>query len=185
MTYFFDRLYRLGAWGAAACMLLICTLVSLQVFLRLIDAIMVIFGAERLGFEISGVSEMAAFLLVGATFLSLAYTFTHHAHIRVTLVINRLPAAVRVWIESLALLIALGLSVLITHELVLLVGESLEYHDISSGLLALPLWIPQSVLVAGTGLLCLAILETLIATLRTAFTAPSSYVAPEPEDGAE
>lgn len=45
MTYFFDRLYRLGAWGAAACMLLICTLVSLQVFLRLIDAIMVMFGA--------------------------------------------------------------------------------------------------------------------------------------------
>ncbi|WP_345917374.1 TRAP transporter small permease [Cobetia crustatorum] len=126
MTYFFDKLYRLGAWGAAACMLLICAVVSLQVFLRLIDAILVTFGAERLGFEISGVSEMAAFLLVGATFLSLAYTFTHHAHIRVTLVINRLPAAGRVWIESLALLIALALSVLITRELVLLVGESLN-----------------------------------------------------------
>lgn len=84
MTYRLDRLYRLGAWGAAACMLAICTIVTLQVLLRCLDALLVLMGSTRLGIEIAGVSEMAAYLLVGATFLSMAYTFTHHAHIVMT-----------------------------------------------------------------------------------------------------
>lgn len=183
MTYRLDRLYRLGAWGAAACMLAICAIVTVQVLLRCLDALLVLVGNARLGLEIPGVSEMAAYLLVGATFLSMAYTLTHHAHIRVTLVISRLPPRARVWVETLCLLVALALSVLLTWELVGLVRESLEYNDVSSGLLAIPLWIPQSVLVIGIALMCLALLETLLGTLRSALTAPASYVAPEPQDG--
>ena len=183
MTYRLDRLYRLCAWGAAACMLAICTIVTLQVLLRCLDALLVLMGSTRLGIEIAGVSEMAAYLLVGATFLSMAYTFTHHAHIRVTLVISRLPPSARVWVETLCLLVALALSLLLTWELVGLVRESLEYGDVSSGLLAIPLWIPQSVLVVGIALMCLALIETLWGTLHTALTAPASYVATAPRDG--
>ncbi|MCK0768542.1 MULTISPECIES: TRAP transporter small permease [Chromohalobacter] len=183
MTYRLDRLYRLGAWGAAACMLTICAIVTFQVLLRCLDALLLLVGNARLGLEIPGVSEMAAYLLVGATFLSMAYTFTHYAHIRVTLVISRLPPRARVWVETLCLLVSLALSVLLTWELVGLVRESLEYNDVSSGLLAIPLWIPQSVLVVGIALMCMALLETLLGTLRTAFTAPASYVAPELQDG--
>ncbi|MHB0777619.1 TRAP transporter small permease [Halomonas sp. WWR20] len=185
MTFRFDRLYRLGAWGAAICMLAICLMVTLQVLLRCLDALLVLVGAARLGIEIPGVAELAAYLLVGATFLSLAYTFTHHAHIRVTLLISRLPAVMRVWVEAACLLIALALSVLLAWELVGLIRESLDYGDVSSGLLAIPLWIPQTVLVVGIALMCLALLETLVATLTAALTAPSRYVAPESQEGGE
>ena len=113
MTFKFDKLYRLGAWGAAACMVAICALIALQVTFRLVDALLVLVGLSRLGISITGVSEMAAYLLVGATFLGLAYTFVHHAHIRVTLLISRLPSAVRVWFEVFGLLIALVISVLL------------------------------------------------------------------------
>ncbi|MCK0744316.1 TRAP transporter small permease [Chromohalobacter nigrandesensis] len=179
MTYRLDRLYRLGAWGAAACMLAICAIVTFQVLLRCLDALLAAVGSAPLGLEIPGVSEMAAYLLVGATFLSMAYTFTHHAHIRVTLVISRLPPRARVWVETLCLLLTMALSMLLTWELVGLVRESINYEDVSSGLLSIPLWIPQSVLVVGIALMCLALIETLIGTLRIAFTAPASYVAPE------
>ncbi|OLO02707.1 TRAP transporter small permease [Salinicola socius] len=178
MTFKLNPLYRLGAWGAAACMLAICGLVTFQVLLRCLDAVLVMGGASRLGYEISGVSEIASYLLVGATFLSLAYTFTHYAHIRVTLVIARLPAAIQVWCEVACLAIALALSALLSWEMIGLIRESLDYGDVSSGLMAIPLWIPQTVLVVGLALLCLAILEALSNTLRQAVTAPSRYVAP-------
>lgn len=183
MTFKLDPLYRLGAWGAAACMLAICGMVTFQVLLRCLDALLVLVGASRLGYEISGVSEIASYLLVGATFLSLAYTFTHHAHIRVTLVIAKLPAAARVWSEVLCLAIALALCALLSWELIGLIQESLDYGDVSSGLMAIPLWIPQTVLVIGLGLFCLALLEALLVTLGQAITAPSRYVAPGDNDG--
>lgn len=175
MTFKFDKLYRLGAWGAAVCMISICALIALQVTFRLIDALLVLVGLNRLGISITGVSEMAAYLLVGATFLGLAYTFVHHAHIRVTLLISRLPSAARVWFEVAGLLIALAISVTLGYGLMGLVRESLQYNDVSSGFLSIPLWIPQSVLVISVGLLCLALIEALIIALRIAVRDPSSF----------
>lgn len=175
MTFKFDKLYRLGAWGAAACMVVICAVITLQVSFRVVDALLVMVGMQRLGFSITGVSELAAYLLVGATFLGLAYTFVHHAHIRVTLLISRLPSAIRVWVEIFCLLIALTISLLLTYGLIELARESLQFNDVSPGFLSIPLWIPQTVLATSTGLLCLALVEALIMALRIAAHDPSSF----------
>lgn len=175
MTFKFDKLYRLGAWGAAACMVAICALIALQVTFRLVDALLILVGLSRLGLSITGVSEMASYLLVGATFLGLAYTFVHHAHIRVTLLISRLPSVIRVWFEVFGLLIAVVISLLLAYGLVGLARESLQYNDVSSGFLSIPLWIPQSVLVVGVGLLALALLEALWIALRIAIQDPASF----------
>ncbi|MGR4068336.1 TRAP transporter small permease [Billgrantia sp. C5P2] len=175
MTFKFNVLYRLGAWGAAACMVTICALVALQVTFRLVDALLVLVGMRRLGFGITGLSEVASYLLVGATFLGLAYTFVHHAHIRVTLLISRLPSALRAWFEVFCLLVALAISLLLGYELVELARESLEFKDVSSGFLSIPLWIPQAVLIAGVVLLCLALAEALVITLRIAIREPDSF----------
>lgn len=168
-------LYRLGGWGAAASMIAICGLVSVQVLFRLLDAILVLFGGDRLGLEIGGVSELAAYLLVGASFLGTAYTFTHHAHIRMSLLIQRLPARVRVFVEAWCLGVALALNLMLCWSLWALIQESLSYNDVSSGMLAIPLWIPQLTLLAGMSLMSLALLEALWSTARTAMTAPASY----------
>lgn len=175
MTFKFNALYRLGAWGAAACMVAICSLVALQVTFRLVDALLVVIGMRRLGFGITGLSEIAAYLLVGATFLGLAYTFVHHAHIRVTLLLTRLPAAPRAWFEVFCLLVALILSVLLGYGLIELIRESREFNDVSSGFLSIPLWIPQTVLAIGVGLLCLALAEALASTLRIAIREPHRF----------
>lgn len=177
-------LYRLGGWGAAASMIAICGLVSVQVLFRLLDAILVLFGGDRLGLEIGGVSELAAYLLVGASFLGTAYTFTHHAHIRMSLLIQRLPARVRVFVETWCLGVALALNLLLCWSLWALMQESLSYNDVSSGMLAIPLWIPQLTLLVGMSLMSLALLEALGSTTRTAVTAPASY-QPFDEDAEE
>jgi TRAP-type C4-dicarboxylate transport system permease small subunit len=175
MTFKFDKLYRLGAWGAAACMVAICALIALQVTFRLVDALLVLVGLGRLGLSITGVSEMASYLLVGATFLGLAYTFVHHAHIRVTLLISRLPSVIRVWFEVFGLIVALAISLLLGYGLIELARESLQYNDVSSGFLSIPLWIPQTVLATSVGLLCLALAEALLMALRIAARDPGSF----------
>ena len=175
MIFKFNGLYRLGAWGAAACMVTICALIAVQVSFRLLDALLVLVGMHRLGLGITGVSEIAAFLLVGATFLGLAYTFVHHAHIRVTLLISRLPSLLRAWAEVLCLLVALIISLLLGHGLVELARESREFNDVSSGFLSIPLWIPQTVLTTGVGLLALALAEALVMTLRIAIREPHRF----------
>lgn len=175
MIYKFALLYRLGAWGAAACMVTICALVALQVTFRVLDALLVLVGLRRLGLGITGLSEIAGYLLVGATFLGLAYTFVHHAHIRVTLIISRLPSPIRVWMEVLCLSVALAIGLLLGYGLVELARESLHYRDVSSGFLSIPLWIPQTVLATGVGLLCLALTEALVITLRIAARDPDSF----------
>jgi len=175
MTFRFALLYRLGAWGAAACMVTICALVALQVTFRVLDALLILVGLRRLGFGITGVSELAAYLLVGATFLGLAYTFVHHAHIRVTLLLSRLPSRFRVWVEVWCLVVALAIALLLAYGLVELARESLHYRDVSSGFLSIPLWIPQTVLATGVGLLCLALAEALMMTLRIAARDPDSF----------
>ncbi|WP_148252130.1 TRAP transporter small permease [Aidingimonas lacisalsi] len=185
MTFKLARLYDLGAWGAAGCMISICGLVALQVMLRCIDGLLVFFGLSRLGLGITGVSEIAAYLLVGATGLGLAYTFVHQAHIRVTLLVARLPSAIRAWTEAFCLAVALALTVALTAGLIQLIGESIEFQDVSSGFLSIPLWIPQTVLVVGVGLLCLALLEALAVTLKTAVVAPSSYRAEDSNETGE
>ncbi|MFC2992125.1 TRAP transporter small permease [Halomonas tibetensis] len=175
MVFKFALLYRMGAWGAASCMVTICALVALQVTFRVVDALLTLVGIPRLGLSITGVSEIASYLLVGATFLGLAYTFVHHAHIRVTLLISRLPSRIRVWFEVACLIVALALSLLLAHGLIELARESLHFKDVSSGFLSIPLWIPQTVLATGVGLLCLALAEALVMTLRIAARDPDSF----------
>ena len=99
----------------------------------------------------------------------------HHAHIRVTLLITRLPSAWRVWFEVFGLSIAIALSLLLCYGLIELARESIAYNDVSSGFLSIPLWIPQTVLATGVALLCLALIEAWLMALRIAAKDPSRF----------
>ena len=46
----------------------------------------------------------------------------------------------------------------------LLVEESHRFGDVSSGIVPVPLWLPQSTMVLGLGLLCVALLHSLAQT---------------------
>lgn len=175
MTYRLRFLYNLGAFGSAACLIIICSLITIQVIGRLIDKASASLGFDNVGLVVPGLSEISGFLLVGATFLGLAYTFVNHGHIRVTLLISHLKPKSRVFVEVWCLSLALALCVYLTFYTFRLVEDSWSFNEMSYGMLRIKLWIPQTVMFLGLVLFSLAILETWLNRLIQALTKPNEF----------
>lgn len=117
-------------------------------------------------FELPGADAYAGYCMACSAFLALAPTLRRGEHIRVTLLLNRLPAGGQRGLDILCHLVAIGLSGALAWFSVRLVQQSREFHDVSSGLDATPLWIPQLGMAIGTTLFALAFLGDLILLLR-------------------
>jgi TRAP-type C4-dicarboxylate transport system permease small subunit len=101
-----DRLYALSGALAAAAILAICLIVTAQVTLNILARI----GGPSLSYTIPSYADFAGYFLATASFMALAYTLRAGGHIRVNLVVQRLPERPR-WVLELAAL-ALGLALL-------------------------------------------------------------------------
>lgn len=109
------------------------------------------FGAVILGvlsreiahFSIDGLDAYAGYAIAAALFFALPATLQSGDHIRVTLVLDRLPKKVRGAFEWACLASALTLTLYIAWYAVRAVWISYITHDISPGADASPLWIPQ------------------------------------------
>lgn len=106
--------------------------------------------------------EFAGYAMLASAFLALASTFGRGEHIRVTLFIERLRGRAR----RLAELWCLGLGALLAGYLAWFSARlcfvSWEINDLSTGLIAIPLWIPQLGMALGAIVLCIAIVERLV-----------------------
>lgn len=146
---------------AASCIsiIFIVAVVASQVLLNLIDAAAAMLGLEGVGLMIPSYATFSGYGLAFATFLALGPAMRAGAHIRVTLVQERLPAALQR--PLFVLLAATGTLVgaLMTWSLAGMAIESSEFGDMSSGLVAIPLWIPQSVLAFGSFAFTIACLD--------------------------
>lgn len=165
MRRLLDRFY----WGCTALscisIVFIVTVVFLQVLLNTIDAIAAAVQLPGLGLLIPSYSMFAGYGLAFATFLALGPAIRAGAHIRVTLIQARLPESIQ---RILLILIALGgtiLGVLMTWALVNLAYESWFFGDKSYGLIATPLWIPQSVLAFGAFAFLTACADLLVESI--------------------
>lgn len=81
-----DTLYSVAGALAALCLVAIAVLVALQIGARLLDYALVFTGLTPTRFIVPSLTEIAGFLLAGATFLALADTLAKNVHIRVDLV---------------------------------------------------------------------------------------------------
>lgn len=162
MRRFLDGLYRAALWAAAFMIVAMCTLIAAQVLLN--------FSTRVLGLPlpptIPSYADFAGFLLAGATFLALPGTLRDGGHIRVDLITARLAPRPRLWAELLVLTLGAGIAGYATYYAALLVEESHHYGDVSSGIIPVPLWIPQVGMTAGLALLTLAFIDTLLGTTR-------------------
>ncbi|KEP70524.1 TRAP transporter small permease [Thioclava sp. BHET1] len=162
MRRFFDKIYLYSGGLAAIAILAICVLVTGQVCLNILARI----GGPQLSFTIPSYADFAGYLLATASFLGLAHTLRHGTHIRVNLVISRLPERPRWALELLTLAIAAAVSGYAVWYAAALMLESQHYGDMSTGIVAIPIWIPQCAMVAGLALLTLAFVDTLIESLQ-------------------
>lgn len=155
-------IYRAAEVLAVISMFLIFLLVGGGILLR------------ALGMQLAGSDDLSAYCLVAVFFLALGPTYRKAEHIRVGLLIDRLPGASRMPLETiLTLLSTIGMG-WATWWLGRLVYDSWRFGDVAQGLLPVPLWIPQVPMVLGAGVFLLALLEDLARVVRG--VAPS-YVA--------
>jgi TRAP-type C4-dicarboxylate transport system permease small subunit len=118
-----------------------------------------------LGFPIGGADAYAGYAMAGAGFLALASTLKHGEHIRVTLVLSMLHGKGRRALEIIALLIAVALSGFLALYSVRLVWQSWSFQDISTGIDATPMWIPQIPMAVGTLIFFIAFLDEFVLEL--------------------
>lgn len=162
MRRFLDCLYRVGGYISALQLMTIMVMVVLQVSGRVLDMLLLALGMDALGLQVPGLAELAGFLLLGATFTGLAYTFTVGGHIRVDLLHNALPEKVQRILDIVVTVIALSITAFGIWYSVLLTYDSYDFGDVSIGMVPVPLWIPQAVMVVGLAWLLIALLDTLV-----------------------
>ena len=151
-----DRLYN--AAGILAALFLVGTLT------------MVIAGiaGRLLNFNVPGTDAYAGYCMAAAGFLALAHTLKRGEHIRVTLILEHLGPGAQRLLELWALVVATLLSALFAYYSVRLSWQSWDFHDISTGNDATPLWLPQLTMGLGTVVLCIAFVDEFVLEWRGA-----------------
>lgn len=154
MRKFFDAIYNAAGFVAALFMVSILVCVILLIV------------ARQFGWHLPGLNAYAGYSMAAAGFLSLAHTFRHNEHIRVTLLLNALAKGPRHYLNLLALIIATLIAANLAWYSVNLVLDSYAFNDLSTDEDATPLWIPQLGMAVGCVIFAFALAEELVYTFR-------------------
>jgi TRAP-type C4-dicarboxylate transport system permease small subunit len=163
MTQLLSLLYRALALLSAVAMVatLVCVLLGVL--------------GRQLGFNIPGLDAYAGYAIASALFLALPETLRRGDHIRVTLVLDKLPPRGRQAFEYACLLTAAGLSSYLAWYACRLAWQSHSFNDVSQGADATPLWIPQIAMALGCIGLAISLIDALVARLQgRAFFLPAA-----------
>lgn len=114
----------------------------------------------------SGTDMYAGYCMAASGFLALAHTLKRGEHIRVTLILQALRPRARHGFEIAALAIACVLAAAFAFYSIKLVYQSNQFHDISTGNDATPLWIPQIAMAVGTLVLLVAFIDELVLEIK-------------------
>lgn len=147
MGAFFDRMYLGAAYLAGA--FLIGTLA----------AVLATILGRLLHFHTPGFDAYAGYSMAASSFLALAHTLRRGEHIRVTLVLQHLKLGASRVLEAFCYAVAVLLSAALAWYSIRLAWQSYVFHDISTGLDATPLWIPQIGMALGAMLLLCAFVQ--------------------------
>lgn len=151
MVYrFLDLLYRGAGVLAGVFLVSIAVLVTAQIVARLFGEIL------------PSADQFAGFCLAATSFLGLAYAFRNGSHIRVTLFVRHLRGRWRRLFLILALAIALAVTGTFAWHTVIMVVQNWARDEVTSGLVPLPLWLPQIGMGLGVLLFAIAIAEDLV-----------------------
>ena len=148
-----DLLYRASGGIAATFLALIAVTIVAQVVGRII------------GVTVDS-TESGGFCLAGTTFMGMAYTLKSGGHIRVTLLLARLGPSLSRILDILVCGFAAFGCVFLTWETLGMTHDSWRFGELSPGLLAIPVWIPQFFMLTGVAVLTIALIDDLVLLLR-------------------
>ncbi|MER1966680.1 TRAP transporter small permease [Castellaniella sp. GW247-6E4] len=149
MRRLLDGIYRGAGWAAGVFMVGTLAMVLAGVLGRVMD------------FHLRGTDSYAGFCMAASFFLALAHTFVKGEHIRVSLVLQQLrPKTLRV-VEIACHLLGATLAWVLTWFSARLVWQSHVLNDVSQGMDATPLWVPQIAMAVGAAVLAIAVTDRL------------------------
>ena len=154
-----DRWIGAVAWVAAALgagvVLLMMSVVGYSVVNRYL-----------LGTPVTWTDELSGYLVVALVMLGAAEALRRGDHISVDLITSRLGVRGRrmaeVWGNIMVLVVAVALLISGTET----IEYSVNFGILSEGYLEVPMWIPQSFLILGAGLLALVAAANLLGQIR-------------------
>jgi TRAP-type C4-dicarboxylate transport system permease small subunit len=170
MRVFLDRLYLFSGYLAGA-------------FLLAIFVLMMLLSAGRpVGLNIPAADDFVSWCMAAMAFLGLAHTFRSGEIIRVGLLIDKLPARSRHWVEVVCLVVGIGFIGFFTFYAGQLIRDSWRFHEMSQGVISIPMWIPQIGYFTGLFILLIAFIDELIHVARGN---PPRYEKPKPTTAEE
>ena len=161
-----DSLYRLSGAVAATFLLAICGIVLLQVGANILDSAATLVTGEPVGLVVPSYAEFTGYFLVAASFLALANTLRAGSHIRVSLLIRGLPKGPRRLVELWSTAAGAVLSAYFAWFAIGMVIDSYHFNDVSPGIIAVPIWIPQSSMALGLVIFVIALTDEFATLLR-------------------
>lgn len=164
MRKILDGLYAATAALAAIALVAIALIIIAQVIARM------------MGTQFRGGDDFAGYALAAASLLALGPTYRHGEHIRVGVLVERFAGRKRLAIEMIALAAAIAGVAWATYWIFWFVFDSWRFNELSQGLVAVPLWIPQSALPVGLAVLLVALVEDFV---RAASGLIPSYLMPK------
>lgn len=165
-----DYLYLVSGWLAG-------------LFLIAIFLIMLALSAGRpLGIDVPAGDDFASWCMAATAFLGLAHTFRSGEMIRVGLLIERIKGPMRQVMEVVALAIGTAAVIYFAWYAVDMTRTSFRFNDLSQGVIAVPLWIPQLGFCGGLVILAIAFVDELVHVL---FGGMPRYEKPAPETAEE
>lgn len=145
-----DLLYGLSGLMAALCLIAILLLIVVQMV------------ARWTGEVFSGAPNYAGYAMAAASFFAFANALGRGAHIRVSIILNAVPARIKYVMELWCFGIGTVIAGYFTYHAYQFVYFSWRFNEISQGQDAIHLWIPQSVMVVGGALLTICLADNLL-----------------------
>lgn len=148
-----DGLYLAAGWLAGGFLIAIFLLM------------MGLSAGRQFGWNIPSGDDFTAWSMAAMSFLGLAHTFRSGEMIRVGLLVDRLSGRARHIAEIIALMIGLGFTAYFAWYAIQFTWYSWLTNDVATGVVALPMWIPQLGFSGGLTILGIAFLDELVHVL--------------------
>tara|TARA_R110002094_G_scaffold181115_1_gene159167 strand:- start:2003 stop:2524 length:522 start_codon:yes stop_codon:yes gene_type:complete len=150
---FLDILYLAAGVLAALCLIAILSLIVVQMI------------ARWTGEVFPGAPNYAGYAMAAASFFAFANALNRGAHIRVSIILNAVSPLPKRLLEIWCFGLAAAIAWYFTYYAYWFVYWSWKFNEVSQGQDAILLWIPQSVMVVGGGLLAIALTDNLVHVL--------------------
>ena len=155
-----------GTWAALDRFYLCCGYLAAFFMVCIFLTTMLQVGSRWIGINIRGLTDYAGYFMAASAFLAFPHTFNRGAHIRIELFMSMM-GRFRFVAELLSFSAASAIAVWLANFAWSMVYWSWTLNDISQGLDATPIWIPQLSMAIGLSVLAVCVMDHSLRLLLT------------------